>query len=103
MKGQNMPNFAELVFADSMSRGDFAELNFADTKYKIFFHALHIFFSNIKLTIFPFINNKLTIKYLNIVFQKIINNIKNILTQPAITCSKLTIETLEQGVEYAQS
>ena len=23
--------------------------------------------------------------------------------QPAITCSKLTIETLEQGVKYAQS
>ena len=26
-----------------------------------------------------------------------------ILTQPAITCSKLTIETLEQGVKYVQS
>ena len=39
MKGQNMPNFAELIFADSMSRGDFAELIFADTKYKRFFHA----------------------------------------------------------------
>ena len=25
------------------------------------------------------------------------------LSQPAITCSKLTIETLEQGVEYVQS
>ena len=24
-------------------------------------------------------------------------------TQPAITCSKLTIETLEQGVKYIQS
>ena len=48
-KGQNMPNFAELIFADSMSRGDFAELIFADTKYKRFFHALHIFFSNIKV------------------------------------------------------
>ena len=60
MKGQNMPNFAELFFADSMSRGDFA-----DTKYKIFFHAFRIFFSNIKLAIFPFINIKLT-KYLNV-------------------------------------
>ena len=60
-----MPNIAELTFADSMSREGFAELSFADTKYKRFFHALHIFFSNIKLTIFPFINNKLTIKYLN--------------------------------------
>ena len=26
-----------------------------------------------------------------------------ILTQPAIACSKLTIETLEQGVKYVQS
>ena len=24
-------------------------------------------------------------------------------TQPAITCSKLTIETLEQGIKYVQS
>ena len=24
-------------------------------------------------------------------------------TQPAITCSKITIETLEQGVKYVQS
>ena len=24
-------------------------------------------------------------------------------TQPAVTCSKLTIEALEQGVKYAQS
>ena len=24
-------------------------------------------------------------------------------TQPAITCSKLTIETLEQGLKYVQS
>ena len=26
-----------------------------------------------------------------------------LLTQPAITCSKLAIETLEQGVKYVQS
>ena len=25
------------------------------------------------------------------------------LTQPAITCSKLTVETLEKGVKYVQS
>ena len=31
------------------------------------------------------------------------NNIKNVLTQPAFTCSKLTIETLEQVVKYVQS
>ena len=30
-------------------------------------------------------------------------NIKTDTTQPAITCSKLTIETLEQGVKYVQS
>ena len=33
-------------------------------------------------------------------FIEIINLID---TQPAITCSKLTIETLEQGVKYVQS
>ena len=27
----------------------------------------------------------------------------NFFPQPAITCSKLTIETLEQGVKYVQS
>ena len=26
-----------------------------------------------------------------------------VITQPAILCSKLTIETLEQGVKYVQS
>ena len=26
---------------------------------------------------------------------------KNVTSQPAITCSKLKIETLEQGVKYA--
>ena len=29
--------------------------------------------------------------------------INSFLTQPAITCSKLTIETLEQGVKNVQS
>ena len=28
---------------------------------------------------------------------------KVFLSQPAFTCSKLTIETLEQGVQYVQS
>ena len=27
----------------------------------------------------------------------------NVASQPAIACSKLTIETLEQGVKYVQS
>ena len=27
----------------------------------------------------------------------------SVLSQPAIACSKLTIETLEQGVKYVQS
>ena len=31
-------------------------------------------------------------------YKTILNNI-----EPAITCSKLTIETLEQGVQYVQS
>ena len=31
------------------------------------------------------------------------SKLKDIITQPAITCSKLTIETPEQGVEYVQS
>ena len=30
-------------------------------------------------------------------------NHKWMITQPAITCSKLTIETLEQSVKYVQS
>ena len=29
--------------------------------------------------------------------------VKEQYTQPAITCSKLTIETLKQGVKYVQS
>ena len=29
--------------------------------------------------------------------------VKSIETQPALTCSKLTIETQEHGVEYVQS
>ena len=31
------------------------------------------------------------------------NKPKVVLSQPAITCSKLTMETLEQGVKYVQS
>ena len=30
-------------------------------------------------------------------------NLTTLTTQPAFTCSKLTIETLEQGVKYVQS
>ena len=33
----------------------------------------------------------------------LIGDIVKSTTQPAITCSKLTIETLEQGVKYVQS
>ena len=42
-------------------------------------------------------------------FNSILQNLRNwttvdvIQTQPAIACSKLTIETLEQGVKYVQS
>ena len=63
MKGQNMPNFAELIFADLMSRGDFAELIFADTKYKRLETGLRngvpSFFCNIK-------NNKKIFFYLKL-------------------------------------
>ena len=31
------------------------------------------------------------------------NQLQTVQTQPAFTCSKLTIETLEQGVKYVQS
>ena len=37
------------------------------------------------------------------VFNCLIRNPASALTQPAITCSKLTIETLEQGVKCIQS
>ena len=42
---------------------------------------------------------------LNLCSKKDITKIANdlTLTQPAFTCSKLRIETLEQGVKYAQS
>ena len=33
----------------------------------------------------------------------VILNCKSVASQPAFTCSKLTIETLEQGVKYVQS
>ena len=36
-------------------------------------------------------------------FKKVIHINQKVLTQPAFTCSKLTIETLEQGVKYVQS
>ena len=37
------------------------------------------------------------------VVQKLNGLSKLELSQPAFTCSKLTIETLEQGVKYVQS
>ena len=45
-------------------------------------------------------------KYLQCQQQRVRNNTLKFLeidTQPAITCSKLTIETVEQGVKYVQS
>ena len=35
--------------------------------------------------------------------KKVIMPAFEVITQPAITCSKLTKETLEQGVKYVQS
>ena len=43
----------------------------------------------------------LGVKGLNFGFSAICG--RNLSSQPAITCSKLTIETLEQGVKYVQS
>ena len=37
------------------------------------------------------------------IFYAILQPPKRIMTQLAITCSKLTIETLEQGMKYVQS
>ena len=40
----------------------------------------------------------------NKIMMKVYDSCSNyLLTQPAFTCSKLTIETLEQGVKYVQS
>ena len=61
----------------------------------------HIFssvsFVNFEHVIAGWVGNDLSGKYL-IIFIIMINS-----TQPTITCSKTTIETLEQRVEYAQS
>ena len=38
----------------------------------------------------------------NVINERFLIFLKNI-SQPAITCSRLTIETLEQGVKYVQS
>ena len=39
----------------------------------------------------------------NVMKDLTINFINALISQPAITCSKLTIKTLEQGVKYVQS
>ena len=44
--------------------------------------------------------NKLS-EYIVMKTQQVTNVV--VISQPAITCSKLTIETLEQGVKYVQS
>ena len=36
-------------------------------------------------------------------FKRCPGRLLNVLSQPAFTCSKLTIETLKQGVTYVQS
>ena len=42
-------------------------------------------------------------KYLNILRMNIIQYALWAITLPILTCSKLTIETLEQGVKYVQN
>ena len=46
---------------------------------------------------------QLTVKRRIQISVKHLKRIRELLTQPAIICSKLTIETLEQGVKYVQS
>ena len=41
--------------------------------------------------------------YSALVIASLIHFMPMLYTQPVITCSKLTIETLEQGVKYVQS
>ena len=41
--------------------------------------------------------------FFDIIRKSLANKVLNKLTQPEITCSKLTVETLEQGVKYVQS
>ena len=42
-------------------------------------------------------------KYLRMEHVKFAEDKRKIISQPAFTCSKLTTETLEQGVNYVQS
>ena len=59
-------------------------------------------FSATQLCIYLFIYNTMVYLFIdsNLGYSTIFGGI---LTQWAFTCSKLTIETLEQGVEYVQS
>ena len=43
------------------------------------------------------------IKFLLDILSEDLNSCIEVVPQPAITCSKLTIETLEQHVKYVQS
>ena len=52
------------------------------------FHTGTVTFSNLKISI---------------VAKELEKSLKNIPTQPAFTCSKLTSETVEQGVKHVQS
>ena len=45
----------------------------------------------------------ITFSYLTIMPRSRGTNFSKLSAQPAFTCSKLTIETLEQGVKYVQS
>ena len=51
------------------------------------------------------VNNKETTftPHFDVVISGMVTCVHKRSTQPAFTCSKLTIETLEQGVKYVQS
>ena len=62
----------------------------------------YIFFKRLKFEVFQL--EKTALKSLHEgKYRQSENEEFEALTQPAFTCSKLTIETLEQGVKYVQS
>ena len=90
-----------LVFSWNTGKYRTEETTFASTLYLVI---RDTYFSLVKGNFEP-------IKYAGCKFDvltqksnfKIVNTSETNITQPAITCSKLTIGTLEQGVKYVQS
>ena len=63
-----------------------------------------VFFQGLTRNSLDYVLNLLSVTNTSTTTLNMSNTVISILiTQPAITCSKLTIETLEQGVKYVQS